>query len=190
MVYLVASYQQSISACTVNVKWYILAITDLPFFTVPPHRRSLYLCSFLSRIYQCTHHECQLGKRHSSQTTGSRTTCLSNIILYTASILHYASAEPIKLHEPHGQPVDAVHSCMSVCTIPSFPIQASIIENIKCSCDFLQWAEGTLVDFHTHTPHGQPTDAVHRPASVGTIQGFPIRASCAFDVDWKKGHHQ
>ena len=127
------------------------------------------LCSFSPRIYKCTHHECQLGKWHSSQTTGSRTTCLSNIILYTASILHYASAEPIKLQEPHGQPVDAVHSCMSVCTIPSFPIQASIIDNIKCSCDFLQWAEGILVDFHTHTPwsahrcRALPWECAHHP---------------------------
>ena len=42
----------------------------------------------------------------------------------------------------------------------------------------------------THTPHGQPTDAVHSPESVHTIQSFPIWASCVFDVNWKKGFLQ
>ena len=132
------------------------------------------LCSFLPMIYQCTHHECQLVKWHSSQTTAYRTIHLSKILsLYTASILHYASAAPIKLQKPHGQLVDIMHS-------PTI-LRAAVTSLNELKVFWLTF---------THTPHGQPTDAVHSPASVRTIQSFPIWASCVFDVNWKKGFLQ
>ena len=64
------------------------------------------------------------------------------------SLLVYS--RPVNSYTPHGQPMDAVHSPLSVHTIPSFPIRASTIFDVKCLASKGEDILGDLTFTHTH----------------------------------------
>ena len=72
----------------------------------------------------------------------------------------------VTVQAPHTHPmVSPRMPCtpLRVCAPSSgFPIRANTLTAVKCNC------AGS-----THTPHGQPKDAVHSPASVRTILWLP-----------------